>query len=51
MFELNQAIFQTSTADVGAISVAFISRVAHAAGGGAARRLRAGAGDDIGSEI
>lgn len=51
MFELNQAIFQTSAADVGAISIAFISNAAHAAGDGAARRPRIGAGDDIGSEI
>ncbi|HKR89591.1 MAG TPA: hypothetical protein VJS38_15565 [Phenylobacterium sp.] len=51
VFELNQTIFQTSAADVGAIPVAFISQAAHAAGGGAAGRPRAGAGDDIGSEI
>jgi hypothetical protein len=48
--EPNQAIFQASKADAGAISIAFFSQVARAVGGDAARRPRAVAGDDIGSE-
>jgi hypothetical protein len=51
VFELNQAVFQASAADAGAISIGFISRAAHAAGGGAARRPRTAAGDDIANEI
>jgi hypothetical protein len=51
VFELNQAVFQASQTGAGAISIDFISRAAHAAGGGAVRRPRTAAGDDIGNEF
>lgn len=51
MFGTNRAIFQASQGGAGAISIAFISRAAHAAGGGAARRPWTDAGDAIGSEL
>jgi hypothetical protein len=51
VFGTNQAIFQASQRGAGAIPIAFISRAAHAAGGGAARRPRKDAGAAIGSEL
>ena len=51
MFKPNQAMFQASQADAGAISIVFFSKAACAAGGDAVRRPRTAAGDDMGSEI